>query len=175
MRCRPLFWNRRLFRNFQRGRRQHLARRSQASKFQPGHQVKSLLRLSSRRLIQKRWQRPLLQWKKTPVRPTITQPEAPELKAPEPTSATPITLSALKAVAIKAPIPDYPYQAKNAHITGSGVCVLLVDTASGRVTSATMAQSTGNEIGDKVTTNTFERWRFKPGTLSQVQVPITYE
>lgn len=113
--------------------------------------------------------------KKTPVRPTITQPEAPELKAPEPTSATPITLSALKAVAIKAPIPDYPYQAKNAHITGSGVCVLLVDTASGRVTSATMAQSTGNEILDKVTTNTFGRWLFKPGTLSQVQVPITYE
>jgi TonB family protein len=113
--------------------------------------------------------------KKTPVRPTITQPEAPELKAPEPTPATPITLSALKAVAIKAPLPDYPYQAKNAHITGSGVCVLLVDTASGRVTSATMAQSTGNEILDKATTNTFGRWRFKPGTLSQVQVPITYE
>jgi TonB family protein len=108
--------------------------------------------------------------KKTPVRPTITQPEA-----PEPTPAAPITLSALKAVATNAPLPDYPYQAKNAHITGSGVCVLVVDTASGRVTSATMAQSTGNEILDKVTTNTFGRWRFKPGTLSQVQVPITYE
>ncbi len=102
------------------------------------------------------------------------QPEAPEPKAPEPT-ATPITLSALKAVAINAPLPDYPYQAKNAHITGSGVCVLLVDTASGRVTSATMAQSTGNAILDKVTTNAFRRWRFKPGMLSQVQVPITYE
>ena len=113
--------------------------------------------------------------RKTPVRPTITQPEAPEPKAPEPTQATPITLSALKAVAINAPLPDYPYQAKNAHITGSGVCVLLVDTASGRVTSATMAQSTGNAILDKVTTNAFRRWRFKPGMLSQVQVPITYE
>ena len=118
---------------------------------------------------------PIATVEKKPVRPTITQPEAPELKAPESASATPITLSALKAVAIKAPLPDYPYQAKNAHITGSGVCVLLVDTATGRVTSATMAQSTGNEILDKVTTNTFGRWRFKPGTLSQVQVPITYE
>jgi len=84
------------------------------------------------------------------------QPEAPEPKAPEPT-ATPITLSALKAVAINAPLPDYPYQAKNADITGSGVCVLVVDIASGRVTSATMAPSTGNEILDKVTTNTFGR------------------
>jgi TonB family protein len=84
-------------------------------------------------------------------------------------------LSALKAVAINAPLPDYPYQAKNAHVTGSGVCVLVVDTGSGKVTSATMAPSTGNEILDKVTTNAFRRWRFKPGTLSQVQVPITYE
>jgi TonB family protein len=113
--------------------------------------------------------------KKTPVRPIIMQPEAPEPKAPEPTPATPITLSALKAVAINAPLPDYPYQAKHAHITGSGVCVLVVDIASGRVTSATMAPSTGNEILDKVTTNTFGRWRFKPGMLSQVGVPITYE
>src|SRR5262249_3372012 len=113
--------------------------------------------------------------KKTPVRPTIMQPEAPELKAPESTSATPITLSALKAVAIRAPLPDYPYQAKNAHITGSGGCVLLIDTATGRVTSPTMGQSTANEILDKVTTNSFGRWPFKPGTLSQVQVPITYE
>ena len=113
--------------------------------------------------------------KKTPIRPTVVQPEAPEPKAPEPTQATPITLSALKAVAINAPLPDYPYQAKNAHISGSGVCVLVVDTASGRVTSATMARSTGNQILDKVTTNTLKRWRFKPGTLSQVQVPITYE
>ena len=113
--------------------------------------------------------------KKTPIRPTVVQPEAPEPKAPEPTQATPITLPALKAVAINAPLPDYPYQAKNAHISGSGVCVLVVDTASGRVTSATMARSTGNQILDKVTTNTLKRWRFKPGTLSQVQVPITYE
>jgi outer membrane biosynthesis protein TonB len=38
-----------------------------------------------------------------------------------------------------------------------------------------MAQSTGNGILDKVTTETFRRWRFKPGTVSQVRVPITYE
>ena len=112
---------------------------------------------------------------KTPVRPTIVQPQVPEPKAPEPTRTTRMTLSALKAVAINAPFPDYPYQAKHAHITGSGVCVLVVDTASGRVTSATMASSTGNQILDKVTTKTFGRWRFKPGMLWQVQVPITYE
>jgi TonB family protein len=45
---------------------------------------------------------------------------------------------------------------------------------SGNVTSATMAKSTGNALLDKITTDTFGRWRFKSGTISQVQVPITY-
>jgi TonB family protein len=83
-------------------------------------------------------------------------------------------LSAAKAVAISAPFPDYPYLAKRAHITGSGVCVMLVDRRSGRVTRAMVEQSTGNAILDKITTDTFAEWRFKPRTVSQVQVPITY-
>jgi TonB family protein len=86
-----------------------------------------------------------------------------------------LTLSALKAVAISAPLPDYPYQAKRAPATGSGICNLVVDSTNGRLTSATMAQSTGSQILDKVTTDTFGRWRFKPGTVAQVKVPITYE
>jgi protein TonB len=85
-----------------------------------------------------------------------------------------MSLSAAKAVAVSTPIPDYPYQARRAHITRSGVCLMTVDTASGNVTSAVMEQSTGNGILDKVTTEAFRKWRFKPGTVSQVQVPITY-
>jgi TonB family protein len=86
-----------------------------------------------------------------------------------------MSMSAAKAIAVSAPLPEYPYQAMRANVTGSGVCVMIVDTSSGKVTSAMMAQSTGNAILDKVTTNTFLRWRFKPGTVSQVRVPITYE
>jgi TonB family protein len=52
---------------------------------------------------------------------------------------------------------------------------MIVDTATGKVTNAMMVESTGDEILDKVTTNTFQRWRFKPGTVSQVRVPITYD
>ena len=95
-------------------------------------------------------------------------------KAPEPPPATPTSLSAAKAVAISAPLPDYPYEARRAHITVNGVCLITVDTTSGNVTSATMTESTGNALLDKITTDTFGRWRFKPGTVSQVQVPITY-
>jgi TonB family protein len=85
-----------------------------------------------------------------------------------------MSLSAAKAVAVSTPIPEYPYQARRAHITWSGVCVMTVDTVSGNVTSAVMEQSTGNGILDKVTTDAFRKWRFKPGTVSQIRVPISY-
>ena len=86
-----------------------------------------------------------------------------------------LSLSAAQAMAVSARLPEYPYQAKHANITGNGICVMIVDTASGKVTNAMMAQSTGNAILDKVTTETFRRWRFKPGSVSQVRVPISYE
>ena len=111
-----------------------------------------------------------LEKKRPAAKHTIVQ-----LKAPVPIPPIELTLSALRAVATSAPLPNYPYQAKHAHVVGSGICNLVVDITNGRVTSATMAQSTGSQILDTVTTDTFGRWRFKPGTLSQVKVPITYE
>lgn len=108
--------------------------------------------------------------KPPPAKHTIVQP-----KPPEPVPPIALTSSALKAVATSAPLPEYPDQAKQAGVTGSGICVLVVDTRNGRVTSATMAQSTGSPILDKVTRDTFGRWRFKPGTVALVKVPITYE
>jgi len=52
---------------------------------------------------------------------------------------------------------------------------MTIDAGSGKVTDAIMAQSTGDAMLDKVTTKTFRRWRFKPGTVSHVRVPIVYE
>jgi len=101
---------------------------------------------------------------------SAAQPTASEL----PVVGT-MSISAAKEMAISTPLPEYPYQARRANITGSGVCVMIVDTASGNVTSAVMAESTGNAILDKVTTDTFRKWRFKPGVVSQVRVPINYE
>jgi TonB family protein len=86
-----------------------------------------------------------------------------------------MSLSAAKAVAVSTPIPDHPYQARRAHITRSGVCLMTVNTPSGNVTNAVMEQSTGDGILDKVTTDAFRKWRFKPGTVSQIRVPISYE
>ncbi len=87
----------------------------------------------------------------------------------------PMSLSVAQSMAISAPLPEYPYEARRGGLTGSGVCVVTVDPATGKVADATMAQSTGSRVLDKVTTETFRRWRFKPGTVSQVRLPISYE
>jgi len=124
---------------------------------------------------------PLVEEPGTPVairKPTRVKRRMTSAVQPEATIfpiATQLSLSAAQALAVSAPLPEYPYQAKRANITGSGVCAMLVDAASGKVTNAMMAQSTGNAILDKVTTETFRRWRFKPGSVSQLRVPITYE
>ncbi len=105
-----------------------------------------------------------------------TKPSAP-IKAPQAgISGAPKTMSisGAKALAISAPRPEYPYEARSRHIMGSGVCVVDVDVSSGNVTSASMAQSIGNPILDNAAVSAFRRWRFKPGTVSKVKIPITF-
>jgi TonB family protein len=102
-------------------------------------------------------------------RPAV-QPEAASISAP-----VPMSLSVAQSMAITAPLPEYPYEAKRRNLTGSGVCVVTVATATGTVTNASMFQSTGSPLLDKLTIQTFKSWRFKPGTVSAVRVPISYE
>ena len=78
-------------------------------------------------------------------------------------------------MAITAALPDYTSEMKRRNLTGSGVCLVTVDPATGTVSNAIMFQSTGSPLLDKITTETFKSWRFKPGTVSQVRVPISYE
>jgi len=114
--------------------------------------------------------------KPAPANEQTTPPPAEPVTPPMPVEKKPrVKKRVAQAMALSAPLPEYPYQAKRANITGSGVCVMTVDTASGKVTDAMMAQSTGDGILDKVTINTFRRWRFKPGTVSQIRVPVDYE
>lgn len=103
------------------------------------------------------------------LRPVV-QPEAASISAP-----VPMSLSVAQSMAVSAPLPEYPYEAKRRNLTGSGTCIVTVDTATGTVTNATMFQSTGSPLLDKLTIQTFKSWRFKPGTVSQVRVPISYE
>src|SRR6266436_10155995 len=108
-----------------------------------------------------------------PPPPKTNKPTGP-IKAPQGVTGT-MSITGAKAVAIFAPKPDYPYEARSRHQTGSGVCLLTVDVASGNVTDASMAQSIGSPVLDNSTTSTFRRWRFRPGAAApKVKVPITY-
>jgi TonB family protein len=108
-----------------------------------------------------------------PPPPKTNKPTGP-VKAPQGVTGT-MSITGAKAVAIFAPKPDYPYEARSRHQVGSGVCLLSVDTASGNVTDASMAQSIGSPILDNATVSTFRRWRFRPGAAApKVKVPITY-
>jgi protein TonB len=109
-----------------------------------------------------------------PKRTPSNAPVVP-LAKPKPVGPSgPVSMSNAKASAISAPRPEYPYEARRTKTTGSGVCVMTIDTASGAVTSAEMAQSTGSPILDNAATSAFRRWRFKPGGFSKVRTPITF-
>ncbi|HKP04640.1 MAG TPA: TonB family protein [Chthoniobacterales bacterium] len=116
------------------------------------------------------------------VEPATTPPP---VRRP-PTKFTPITaqrnthapsslnMSAAKVLALNAPRPKYPYEARRQKITGDGVVVMSVDPASGGVTGVTMAKSTGSAFLDNAAIAGFRRWRFKPGSVSTVTCPVTF-
>jgi len=119
------------------------------------------------------------------IRPEFVEETTPPPKKPQTQKFTPIkapqaaghpgtmSISSAKALATYAPRPQYPYEARSRHITGSGTCVVEVGP-SGSVTSASMAQSIGNPILDNAATSAFRQWRFKPGSVSKVKIPITF-
>jgi protein TonB len=119
------------------------------------------------------------------IQPEYVEETTPPPKKPQAQKFTPIkapqaagrpgtmSISSAKALATYAPRPQYPYEARSRHVTGSGVCVVEVGP-SGSVTGASMAQSIGNPILDNAATSAFRQWRFKPGSVSKVKIPITF-
>src|SRR5438067_10694885 len=85
-----------------------------------------------------------------------------------PVKAQAMTMSKAKVLAVNAPRPQYPYEARSRKITGSGVCVVTVVAASCNVTVGAMAESIGSPILDNAALSVFRQWRFRPGIVSQV-------
>lgn len=108
-----------------------------------------------------------------PIRRHDTRPVAPTARARNGIPSS-LTLSSAKVMALSAPRPEYPYEARRQKITGNGFVVMAIDSATGRVTGAVMEQSTGNSVLDNAAMTGFQRWRFKPGTASRVRSPITF-
>ena len=62
-------------------------------------------------------------------------------------------MSRAKALALYAPKPQYPYEARSRHVTGSGVIVCTVDSGSGNVNGCSVSSSTGSSILDNAATS----------------------
>ena len=108
-----------------------------------------------------------------PIRRHDTRPVVPIAKARNGSSGS-LTLSSARIMALSAPRPEYPYEARRQRITGSGFVVMTVDSVTGQVTDVVMEQSTGSSVLDNASVAAFRRWRFKQGTVSRVRSPITF-
>jgi TonB family protein len=68
----------------------------------------------------------------------------------------------------------WDYEARLRWVTGRGSVLLNVHPQTGYVTSARMLQTMGHKILDDAGVETFRRWRFKPGRVDKVRVPIAF-
>ena len=109
----------------------------------------------------------------TPVR-VRKEAIAPVVRKIGAAAQNPARFGSIKALAINAPRPDYPYEARRQGTTGSGIALLIIDPQTGNVLDARMTFGTGSIILDNATLTAFKRWRFHPGAVTTVQVPITY-
>src|SRR5437773_6035980 len=106
--------------------------------------------------------------------PPPRPPPAAERPKFTPIKQSAMSMSQAKALAVNSPRPPYPYEARAKRITGSGVITATVDPASGNVTDASVTKSTGSSILDEAAVSAFRRWRFRPGSVSKVTIPITF-
>ena len=80
--------------------------------------------------------------------------------------------SSLKAVYTPKPVyrPEWAKQG----LAGKGVVLVTVDKDTGKVNGARMLQSTGSKQLDGAALEAYSQWRFQPGTVSQVKIPIEF-
>ncbi len=109
-----------------------------------------------------------------PVLRKVTIAALPTPRIPNAGSLRSNNMRSARVSALSAPRPEYPYEARRQRLTGTGLATLSVDVITGEVTSVTMTRSTGSAVLDNATISAFRRWRFKPGTVTLVQTPITF-
>ncbi len=82
--------------------------------------------------------------------------------------------SVLLPQAIYSPQPVYRSEWAKQGLTGKGVVLVTIDPKTGMVTGTRMLQSTGNKLLDGAALEAYSKWRFKPGSVPQVKMPIEF-
>jgi TonB family protein len=70
-------------------------------------------------------------------------------------------------------LPLYPYDARRARATGSGVFRMYIEP-DGRVTAVGVMKSTGNQDLDLAAAGGLYRWKALPGKRREVDMPVTF-
>lgn len=109
-----------------------------------------------------------------PTQKRVRQSAPLTAKAATPATTGSTTMRSAKVLALSAPRPEYPDEARRLKASGSGVALLTIDPAGGNVVNVAIVRSTGHAALDNATVSAFRRWRFKPGTVTRVQAPITF-
>ena len=76
--------------------------------------------------------------------------------------------------AVYTPRPIYRAEWAKQGLAGKGVVLVSIDRETGKVTGTRMSTSTGNKQLDGAALEAYSRWRFQPGTGSQVKIPIEF-
>ena len=114
------------------------------------------------------WPKQMIRWPVLTLIVTLVS-----LPSARPQSASPAGQQpSLKA--IYTPKPVYRSEWARQGLTGKGVVLVTIDKETGKVTGARMLTSTGNKLLDGAALEAYSQWRFQPGTVSQVQIPIEF-
>ncbi|MFL6514476.1 MAG: energy transducer TonB [Chthoniobacterales bacterium] len=76
--------------------------------------------------------------------------------------------------AVYTPAPVYRPEWARQGLTGKGVVLVTIDQQTGKVTGARMLESTGSQVLDGSALQAYSQWRFEPGTVSQLKMPIEF-
>jgi TonB family protein len=77
-------------------------------------------------------------------------------------------------VATYTPQPVYRPEWAKQGLSGKGVVLVTIDPKTGTVAGVRMLQSTGNSLLDGAALDAYSKWRFKPGSVPQVKMPIEF-
>src|SRR4051812_45435681 len=75
---------------------------------------------------------------------------------------------------LSSPQPQYTYEDRAHHYQGSGLFRVIIDAGSGSVSKVMVQRSTGVPALDYRAIGALKKWRWKPGTWKEVDMPITF-
>jgi TonB family protein len=79
-----------------------------------------------------------------------------------------------KAQLLSAARPVKLAEASRLHLAGTGIFVMHMDITTGKVTSVEIQKSTGQQLLDRSAVQALQKWRFTPGAVRRVVVPVSF-